>query len=235
MRQDIISQIHSYIREGRLIRRGATVAPELAQQWQCKEYERFPKIKLERRLPTISLGEAFNRRESHLKNTSSHPLTLADIELLFTPLAQKEESRYRYYPSGGALYPIETYLISSFENSESNYLYHYNPKLHVLERLWPTPDDFDLDDLFIKKESSKKIQAAIFFTAVWERSAKKYGDFTYNLALLEAGHMAQNMLLAATELNIEFCPMGGFNDDFVQKILNAKKSFEQIIYSIKIV
>lgn len=231
MRKDIISKIHTHIREGRVTRRGATIFPEFAEQWQCKEYERFPKIQLDQTLPTISLGEALKKRESHPKNILSQTLTRKEIELLLTPLGQKERSPYRYYPSGGALYPIETYLISSFEGGGLA-VYHYNPKAHVLEKLWAVPEDFEFSLLFEQTAISKKIQAAFIFTAYWERSAKKYGDFAYNLALLEAGHMAQNVLLAATELPIEICPMGGFSSTATYELLNIENNLEQAIYSL---
>ncbi len=233
MRLDIISKIHSYIREGRVIRRGATAAPELVQRGLCKEYQRFPKIQLARHLPTLPLGEALTKRESHPSRSSSRPLSLEDISLLLSPLSQKEDSEHRYYPSGGALYPVEAYLVSSFE-SDRPAVYHYHPKAHALEKLWTMAKDVNLDQLFIQKEKTKKVQAAIIFTAVWDRSAKKYGDFAYNLALLEAGHMAQNILLVATELTIEICPMGGFNEESIVFILDITNDTEQAIYSLLI-
>jgi len=233
MRRDIISKIHSYIREGRVIRRGATTAPELVQRGLCKEYQRFPKIQLSRRLPTLPLGEALAKRESRPSKSPSRPLTLKEISFLLTPLSQKEGSGHRHYPSGGALYPIETYLVSSFESGDPT-VYHYHPKSHTLEKLWATPEDFDFDVLFSRSDTSKKIQAAFIFTACWERSAKNYGDFSYNLALLEAGHMAQNVLLAATEPTIEICPMGGFKDSLVHNILDIRNESEQAVYCLSI-
>lgn len=234
MQKDIISKIHSYIREGRIVRRGATLAPEFVQQWQCKEYPRMPRLALGKRFSTLSLGEALKRRESHPQTTPTRALTLNDLSLLLTPLSQKDASQHRYYPSGGALYPIETYIISSFEYGANNFVYHYNPKAHALEKLWAVPEEFDFNDLFSQKDPQKEIQAAIIFSAVWDRSAKKYGDFAYNLALLEAGHMAQNILLAATELTIEICPMGGFNEESTVLILDITNDTEQVIYSLLI-
>jgi SagB-type dehydrogenase family enzyme len=233
MRKDIISKIHSYIREGRLTSRGATTAPELVTQWQCKEYPRMERIPLIKKFPTTSLGDALTKRESHPSKSTSHPLTLEDLPLLLSPLSQKEGSGHRHYPSGGALYPIETYLVSSFESNDPT-VYHYHPKAHALEKLWTVPEDFDFSLLFNQAGVSKKIQAAFIFTACWERSAKKYGDFTYNLALLEAGHMAQNVLLAATELTIEICPMGGFKDSLAHEILDTRNKSEQAVYCLSV-
>jgi SagB-type dehydrogenase family enzyme len=123
--------------------------------------------------------------------------------------------------------------VSSFESGEPT-VYHYHPKAHALEKLWAVPEGFDFDVLFSQSDASKKIQAAFIFTACWERSAKKYGDFTYNLALLEVGHMAQNVLLAATELDIEICPMGGFKDSLAHEILDIRNESEQAVYCLSV-
>lgn len=186
-------------------------------------------ILLTKKLPGISLADALGKRASHQKEAGLHTLSLAELSTLLSPLSQKDGSAYRYYPSGGALYPIETYIIGSFEGNE-NTVCHYNPKAHSLEKLWSMSEKLELSDLFKLNDPSKKPQAAIVFTAVWDRSAKKYGDFAYNLALIEAGHMAQNVLLAATEPDIKVCPIGGFVDTFVHELLDLRNITEQAVY-----
>ena len=195
----------------------------------------MPKTPLERRLPTISLGEALHKRESHPDQAAQTTLSLDAVSLLVTPLSEKVGAQNRHYPSGGALYPVETYLIGSFESgSKKNTVYHYHPKAHALEKLWDTPETFEFDQLFRSLVDGTRLQAAMIFTAVWERSAKKYGDFAYNLALLEAGHMAQNVLLAATELGVQMCPMGGFDDATASELLDLKNDAEQAVYCLSI-
>ena len=45
---------------------------------------------------------------------------------------------------------------------------------------------------------------------MWGRTGKKYGDFSYYLGMLEAGHVAQNILLTASALRIGARPIGRF-------------------------
>ncbi len=47
----------------------------------------------------------------------------------------------------------------------------------------------------------------------------RYGNRGYRYALLEAGHVVQNMCLAAAGLNLAAVPVGGFDDDIVNEAL----------------
>lgn len=73
----------------------------------------------------------------------------------------------------------------------------------------------------------------IVFTSVISRSEIKYGYRAYPYSLIEAGHMGQNILLAATEIGIGACPVSGFVDDTVIKILDLTEG-EIPIYTISI-
>mgnify|MGYP000559029437 CR=1 FL=1 len=54
--------------------------------------------------------------------------------------------------------------------------------------------------------------AIIFITAIVERSMWKYEDRGYRYILLEAGHVAQNLNLCATAMNLGSLNLGGFFD-----------------------
>ena len=62
----------------------------------------------------------------------------------------------------------------------------------------------------------------------------KYGDFAYTHALLEAGHMSENILLVATALDLLCRPMAGFNDELIPKLLDLDPEEEQPILTIMI-
>jgi len=50
--------------------------------------------------------------------------------------------------------------------------------------------------------------------------------------LLEAGHLAQNLLLITTSLNLGSCPIGGFNDNMVNDYLYLDSINEVTLYII---
>ena len=62
------------------------------------------------------------------------------------------------------------------------------------------------------------------------RSRFKYGARSYRFSLLEAGHVAQNFLLAAEALGLAATPVGGFYDDRVDQFVGVDGLFESSLY-----
>jgi SagB-type dehydrogenase family enzyme len=56
-------------------------------------------------------------------------------------------------------------------------------------------------------------------SALVERTARKYGARADRYVALEAGHIAQNVLLAAEALGLAACPVGSFDDEALQGLL----------------
>ncbi len=62
----------------------------------------------------------------------------------------------------------------------------------------------------------------------------KYGDRGYPFALLEAGHMAQNLILVGNRLGLRSCPIGGFWERKVEDLFHLVTPEEAPIYSLVI-
>jgi len=177
---------------------------------------------------TLKKRRSFEPEEA----ASLERLAIEDVSNIFgTALTLlPDNSERRPYPSGGALYPIEIYYVGTFEGGLKPRVYHYNSDTHSLADLWPTPDDFTLKEIFPSVEVIAP--TCMLMTAVWGRSATKYGDFSYYLGMLEAGHIAQNILLSATAYDIAARPFGGFDDGTVSKLLDLDSTLEQPVYAI---
>lgn len=50
--------------------------------------------------------------------------------------------------------------------------------------------------------------------------------------MLEAGHMAENVLLVATALGMSTRPIAGYDDAALAKLLDLDERIEQSVYSI---
>jgi SagB-type dehydrogenase family enzyme len=59
----------------------------------------------------------------------------------------------------------------------------------------------------------------IVLSAVLARTAVEYGDRAWRYVNLEAGHVAQNVLLAAVALGLGAVPVGAFEDESIQETL----------------
>ena len=226
-----ISRIHTALREARLTRKNATKRPEEVQTGLSKEYQRMKRILLSqpRALP-LSLEAAIEKRMSFDECRSPRPASWRELsDLLGHALQSHKGSRRRHYPSGGALFPIETYLIGNVVKDEKPGVYHYRPQEHALERLWDA--DVDMGRIF-RGPDTPSPPILIVFSAVWERGSAKYGDFNYYHALIECGHMAQNLLLVGTALGMAMRPHSGFTDEVVAEYLDIDQKREQVVYSL---
>lgn len=127
----------------------------------------------------------------------------------------------RTYPSAGARFPIETYVISFNVAGLENGAYHYNIDKWSLEQLWKK--DFRRQEKEIVSPYLQNTSVAIILTSVIQRTEVKYGIKAYPYSLLEAGHIAQNVQLACTKYNIGSCTIGGFVNDIITEILDLTK------------
>ncbi|MBM3712971.1 MAG: SagB/ThcOx family dehydrogenase, partial [Actinobacteria bacterium] len=134
---------------------------------------------------------------------------------------------YRFYPSAGARYPLELYIISLRSNLPSG-LYHYYVKNHSLEVLLRM-EKFDFNKYLLQK-AFNKCSVLIIITAVFQRNLMKYGDRGYRYILIEAGHVGQNIYLLSSALNLNCCAVGGFVDDSLNNLLHIDGLHESVLY-----
>ncbi len=193
----------------------------------------MPRIELpEPAAITIGLKEALERRRSARSDDTGTPISLEEMgTLLGLALRKHAHGERRYYPSGGGLYPIETYLISTALETQLPAVYHYNPEAHALERLWDLPAGFKAKEIGRLPEKFE-FSSMLVFTSVWQRSSAKYGDLAYLHALLEAGHMSENVLLVSTALGLSARPYAGFEDAQIAQLLDLHEDNEQTVHSV---
>lgn len=226
----LIKKIHDTLRDKRITHKEA--APDVAgkiARGRHKEYPRMPIIPLEKTVPiNANLAETIEKRRSYWHFHPREPLSNSEVSSLLGSALGAQTDERRRYPSGGALFPIETYLCGPVLQGHPNAVFHYHPTNHALEHLW------DAETVFTDfvSEVTPKGSSLIVFTAVWERTSIQYGNLGYSHALIEAGHMAQNILLIATALNIATRPIAGFNDEKLSELLDLDTEHEQVVYVI---
>ena len=85
-------------------------------------------------------------------------------------------------------------------------------------------------DFRVKLSESALGQSSITHGAInivlagsYKRTTHRYGDRGIRYGHIEAGHIAQNVFLQAVALGLGSVPMGAFNDNKVQKVLDLPK------------
>ena len=135
----------------------------------------------------------------------------------------------RNIPSGGALYPLEIYVVIFNAHIPSG-LYHYRTDNNHLELL--KEGDF-IEELLqiIRAEpyvNMRTSSALIITTGIIERLLIKYGDRGYRFLMQESGFIGQTISLLAESINLGSCMLGGYNDDKVNDFLDIDGVFETI-------
>jgi SagB-type dehydrogenase family enzyme len=72
--------------------------------------------------------------------------------------------------------------------------------------------------------------ALMLISAVLSRTTVKYGHRGYRFALIEAGHIGQNIYLLSEKKNLGCCALGGFLDDKLNELLDLEN--EPVIYAL---
>jgi SagB-type dehydrogenase family enzyme len=137
----------------------------------------------------------------------------------------------RPVPSAGALYPLEAYVVSLAVDAVESGVYHYDPFRHRLEWLG-TVDEATLADTVVDPSLVTRASAVVIVTAMFWRSRFKYGVRGYRFALLEAGHLAQNLILTAVALRLSALPLGGFYDRRLDAVVGADGLDEATVHAV---
>jgi SagB-type dehydrogenase family enzyme len=138
----------------------------------------------------------------------------------------------RTVPSGGALYPLELYVFAWRVVGLACGRYHFDPLRRVVERVRAGDEREALLERTVYPEPVGGCAVLLAITAVFWRSRFKYGLRGYRFALMEAGHVAQNVLLAATALGLGAVPLSGFYDRPMDELLGLDGVTESMLYAV---
>jgi SagB-type dehydrogenase family enzyme len=139
----------------------------------------------------------------------------------------------RPVPSGGGLYPLELYpLVRNVDGLDAG-VYHYVPVTHGLEQVRDVLVPRALQEyLFMGQPLTTDAAVVIVIAAAVDRLLRKYGDRGYRYILFEAGHVAQNLNLAAGALGLGSCNLGGFFDLELGGLLELDAEAEVPVYAV---
>jgi SagB-type dehydrogenase family enzyme len=137
---------------------------------------------------------------------------------------------FRTAPSAGGLYPVETYLnVRAVDDLEPG-IYHFRPHKFDLELLKRGDFGRQLASAALGQNIMADAQAGFIWSAVLARGKWKYRQRAYRYIYLDAGHIAENLYLAATALGLGVCAVGAFFDDQANGLLDLDGVEETVIY-----
>ena len=173
----------------------------------------------------LSVERALRDRRS-LRSYKNQPLTIAEVgQLLWAAQGVTDKARgYRTAPSAGATFPFAVYLVAGNVTGLAAGINQYDCPHHRL--MLRREGDFraKLSESALGQSSITDGALNIVLTAIYERTTQRYGDRGVRYVHIEAGHIAQNVLLQAGALGLGSVPIGAFNDGNVQKSLDIPQN-----------
>ncbi|MBI3768546.1 MAG: SagB/ThcOx family dehydrogenase [Deltaproteobacteria bacterium] len=171
----------------------------------------------------LNLGSAILGRRSRREFTSGSPSPSELGTLLarsYGICGVRHEVTARAVPSGGGLYPLDVYVLQFPDGGIDEGVYHYHVGGHRLQRVSSRCDRRILELASIYPEIIARAALLLAVVADMPRTRAKYGERAYRLALLEAGHVSQNLYLVAQALGLGLVALDGFYDDKVHAVLD---------------
>lgn len=223
--------------------KGLVYVPEDRSLWpkswttiEYKKYSLFPPIALPDS-DGVLWHDILRKRRSNSESIQQNKVSLSCLSYVLQcgyGIQNREDEKrreHRTVPSGGKRYPLEIYsLLFRPIDSVKPGVYHYGIQSHVLEPV--SVEHFGPETLtsFSPVPCTRMATGIICITGVFDRTVRKYGSRGYRFILLEAGHVAQNMILAGTEKGMNMVPVGGVNEETMEKQMGLNTMDERIVY-----
>jgi SagB-type dehydrogenase family enzyme len=192
---------------------------------------------------TSALGDVIARRRSR-RDFGCEPVAADALAALLnagygvTGALQLPEDHppvsVRAVPSGGALYPLELYAAALRVDGIEPGLYHFDPLFPCLEVVRPSLTEEEIAALSTYPAVASSCAVLLLIAGIFGRSRFKYALRGYRFALLEAGHVAQNIVLAAAALRLAAVPLGAFYDRRADAFLGLDGVNESTLYTIAV-
>jgi SagB-type dehydrogenase family enzyme len=187
------------------------------------------------RVDELDLREAIENRTS-VRRYADRPLTIAELSYLLwcTQGVRQVEGGYatwRNVPSAGARHALETYLLVNRVGGLQSGLYRFLAIEHGLLQVNVEPGVGDVVTRACWGQRFVKTCAVTFiWVAVAYRMAWRYGQRGYRYLHLDAGHVCQNLYLAAASVGCGTCAIAAFVDEDLNDVLGVDGDEQFAIY-----
>lgn len=137
----------------------------------------------------------------------------------------------RTAPSAGALYPMDIYAVlgpDSVIRMEAG-VYHFEPGDRSLSPISQRDTRGAVARACLSQMWMAKAPLHLVITAEYRRITGKYGNRGVRYAMIESGHIAQNIFLQAEALGLKAGIVGAYHDEELAEILNLPRTHEPLL------
>ena len=196
----------------------------------------------------MPIGPVIRNRRS-VRRYSGKPLSMQDLSTLFfhsagisghlhlenvpetASLGKSDQLDLRTNVSGGALYPIDLFILALNVERLPTGAYRYLPKHHALKPVKSSGPLTEVKNLaqFGEIEVEKAGFLLGYVYNIFE-NARKYGEPALGFAFIEVGAIAAHLHLLSTALGIGSCDVGSFSKGRIERIFQADGISRHLIH-----
>lgn len=144
---------------------------------------------------------------------------------------RRDKATFRTVPSAGARHALETYLLINNVQGLKKGVYRYIASKHAIV---PINLDDGIGDCLLAACLGQGVVTSSAVTFFWaadiNRMVYRYGQRGYRYIHLDAGHVCQNLYLAAESLGCGACAIAAFDDDDTNTALGLDGEKEFVVY-----
>jgi SagB-type dehydrogenase family enzyme len=183
-----------------------------------------------------NLRQAIEERRS-VRRYSEDTLSLEELSYLLwltqgvKKINEKRQVTLRTVPSAGCRHPFETYLSINRVNGLEPGLYRFVATEHKLAALQLNAQfNEKLTNACLHQRHVATSAVTFIWAAVPYRTIWRYSERSYRYLYLDAGHVCQNLHLAAESINCGICAIGAFDDDAADQLMGFTPPEMFVIY-----
>ncbi len=167
---------------------------------------------------TRTLEEVLLKRRSNRAFKERGIEMAAVSQILWAGQGLRDDAGHRTAPSAGGRYPLDLYVI------DDQNVTRYIAEDHQLERHLSEDPREKIYQATLFQDAIRQAPLVIVMTADFGRAEQQHGaQLAERFAFMEAGHVAQNMLLQAYAMGLAGAAFGAFNAKQVRKILQLPR------------
>jgi len=186
-------------------------------------------------LGETSLRAVIEARHS-LREYAEAPLSLEELGYLLWATqgitrVVPDRATFRTVPSAGARHAFETIVVANRVDGLDPAAYQYRASDHQLIQLDASPQLAERLTKACLGQPFVATSAVTFaWAAIWERMAWRYGERSARYLFVDAGHVCQNLYLAAESIGCGACAIGAFDDEITSTVLGLDGIERFVVY-----
>jgi SagB-type dehydrogenase family enzyme len=169
---------------------------------------------------------------------TDEPVSLLELSYLLwaqqgiKSIRGKNYATLRTVACGGARHEFECYLaVMNVEGLKKGF-YHYLPMTHEVEWLSePTNLEDSVSTALVGQTWCGKSGAVFFYSVVPYRAEWRYSVSAHRVALIDAGHITQNLYVACSSLDLGTCAIAALDTDACDSLFQLDGQEEFIFYA----